>query len=305
MASNSISIRLTQGEMSNVSAEVLCTLHQAKCGSTNLNGAYLEGPFSNRGRTLPSKYPLKSTSVKIDSYHTFHAVIPEPAFWTPRMPSYYELRGIPTLPEQYGTPLVQTRIGLREVHVRKESFYQEQRRWVVRACAASPEKVLSEVDQWREADLIPIISFEIGLEPLLDKTMDLGLPLIIDFSKQPTEHWLKHFTSCSQYASTSFALAPPIEDHKSEFIRSKHLIFGRSLDCPGHPSHHAQFMAVSEAILRNGWSPDRRLPIVATRECNAENRSPAEIRAMCDDFQADLDHGADYAGLWLLPKATS
>lgn len=307
MSSNSVRISLTQGPTSSVSAEVICTLvlaadelQSAKCKAITLDGAYLEGPFSSRGRTLPSKFPLKSGSP-----HTDLAIIPEPALWTPRMPNYYELRGLHGIPENFGIPEVQTRIGLREAHVRRESFYHEDRRWVVRACVASPVKVLSEFDQWQTADLVPIVTFGQGIDDLLKRSMEFGLPLIVDFSMQPEKHWWEQFVTCSRFASTSFALIPPIENSDFESVRGTHLIVGRSPDSSAHPIQHAQFVVVSEGILRTGWSADHRLPVVATRECDIEDHTPAELRTMCDQFQADLDHGADYAGLWLLPKATS
>ncbi|QDU77326.1 hypothetical protein Pan97_43930 [Bremerella volcania] len=289
---------LTQGATSNVSAEVFCILRYPKgvSGSVTLKDAYLEGPFSSRGRTLPSKYPLKLKSVKFDHSETYQATIPDPALWTPRMPNYYKLRGVPE---------VQSHIGLREMHVRRESFYQEGRRWVVRACAASPEKVLGEIDQWIDADLVPIITLEHGLDDLLPKTMELGLPLILDLSNQSKDQRWRGLRKCSRFASTSFVLIPSVEDDEYEFICRDHLIVGRAVKSSAKTPTNTQFIAVSGDNLNSIWKPDRRLPVVAARECNVMSRSPAELRALCDQFQADLDHGGDYAGLWLLPKATS
>ncbi len=281
---------LSQGETSNLGATVYC--HTVQEDFELPADAYLEGPFSSRGKTLTARHTFQQAAPPA-SGPVWQAYIPEPVMWTPRMPAYYELRGIPG---------VEKRIGLRELSIRKESFYREQQRWVARAAFSSLKKTHDEMDQWRESDLVPILTPE--FIAFRDHSLKQGLPLIVDGTEG---YSLDEYGRCSSLASIAMLLLSPAET--ISFVRfplpTSGLLVGTKISEPIEIPDHVHFAAVSESLLRKGWQPNRRLPIVATRECDVQNHSPAELRAQCDQFQADLDNGAEYAGLWLLPKASS
>ncbi|PQO44491.1 hypothetical protein C5Y93_18955 [Blastopirellula marina] len=207
------------------------------------------------------------------------------------MPAYYELRGVPG---------VRKRIGLRELFVRRNSFFQEDRRWVPRASFAMENPLHSESNRWTDADLVPIISPR-NLN-LANDAMAQGVPLIVDLSEDCVPSKL---LTCIPYASITLLVLPSLTAEMIPAVQSAmscHLPIGVHVTESGEIPEQAQFVVVSEDLLVRGWQTSRRLPVVVTREWSIEGRSPAELRAACDQFQAELEHGADYAGLWLYPK---
>lgn len=284
-------IQLRQGATSHLRVEVWCDIFGSNCELPS--EAYLEGPFSERGRTLTSKFPFTSVQQR-SGPSTWRALLPEPVFWTPRMPAYYELRGVSAAGK---------RIGLRELFVRRNSFFREDRRWVPRAAFVKEPEQLHKLNTWTDADLVPIVRSR-GTRFAEDAVV-CGLPVIADLSADCALVELLHYIP---YASVTMAVVPSITAEMIPTIRkarSCHLPVGIRIADSGYVPEEAQFAVVSDEMIQRGWQSSRRLPVVVTRELNIEGCTPAELRAACDQFQAELDDGAGYAGLWLYPKTVS
>ncbi len=281
---------LIQGNTSAIMAEIWCfpERHDMKL----FDNAYLEGPFSSRGKTLTTRFNFVRS--KLGDLNGWKATILEPVFWSPRMPVLYEFGGL------NGTA---SSIGLRDIQIKRDSFYWEDRRWVARAAAMAglPQMRAGDSDDSpKMLTIVPPLS-----SAFLGEADITGLPLIVDATQVRREELAIQISRLSAHVSATMIILPHDCEEVYRQAAHSHVRLGTYHNSATPPPVWAQFIAVSESLLSTGWQRDRRLPIVATRECDIEDRSPDELRAMCDQFQADLDHGADYAGLWLLPKATS
>lgn len=280
---------LIQGSTSAIKAEIWC--FPERHGITLDTSAFLEGPFSSRGKTLTTRFPFAPS--KLREHDAWKATILEPVLWSPRMPALYELGGLSG---------IASTIGLRDVRIKGDSFYWEDRRWVARAAA------IPQFDQLPQEGLPLNQGMTTILPPppsaLLAKADANGSPMIIDATQVKREHLAEQISRLSAHVSVTMILLPDDCDANHRDAAHSHVLLGALQKVPGQAADWARFIAVPETLLSTDWKPDRRLPVVATRECDIEDRSPAELRAKCDRFQADLDHGADYAGLWLLPKAS-
>lgn len=281
---------LIQGSTSAIQAEIWCFPEPQDVTFTA--SPYLEGPFSSRGKTLTTKFEFVRS--KLGDQAAWKATILEPVLWTPRMPAVYRLGGFPG---------ISSTIGLRDLRIKGDSFYWEDRRWVARATSVHQPETLLENESSHRERLISIVPPHGSA--FLAQADEVGSALIIDATRVEKNDLASEISRLSAHASVTMILLPSDCDEDNREAAHSHVQLGTFLKESQQAPGWADFIAVSESQLSSGWSPDRRLPIVATRECDIENCSPAELRAMCDQFQADLDHGADYAGLWLLPKASS
>ncbi len=269
---------LRQGRTSSLEADIW---YLPEKGQERVDALYLTGPYCERGRTLTARYPFRKT--QLADREAWKVTIPEPSLWTPRTPTYYKLAESDEI------------IGLRDLRIRGDSFFLADRRWVIRA-AWDTQSSYSQT--WAEADLIPLRGDFI--EASYEAAILGGLPLLLR-AEEPTAK-LVSAVSC---AAAALMLSLPYDC--SEAIRQaahSHILLGTHLAADLSIPAWAQFVSVTEDLLYAGWRPKRQIPVVATRQCDVENYSPVALRQMCDQFQADLDHGADYAGLWLLPKTS-
>lgn len=281
---------LIQGRTSAIETEIWFIPERHEFTITS--SPFLEGPFSSRGKTLTTKFEFVSS--KLGENVAWKAMIPEPVLWTPRTPALYRLGGI------FGVSL---HIGLRDIRIKGDSFYWEDRRWVARAAVVDHGETLLRKESPYQEGLVSIV-------PPLDSAFlaqadEIGWPMIVDATNVNEEQLADEVSRLSAHASVTMILLPDHCDQEHRAAAHSHVLLGALHNNPGTFPDWVDFVAASESLLATGWKPDRRLPIIATRECNIGNRSPAELHAKCDQLQADLDHGADYAGLWLLPKASS
>ncbi|RCS50561.1 hypothetical protein DTL42_10650 [Bremerella cremea] len=247
--------------------------------SDSIDSLYLEGPFSQLGRTLTARYPFQKA--QLADREAWKAIVPEPTLWTPETPAYYKLADTPTI------------VGLRDLRIRADSFFLADRRWVIRAADNSSARW---GQSWPEVDLVTIRNH--SADDDYHAATIAGTPVILRII-QPTSQLIDQ---ASRSAAVLMLILP--DDCPEEMTRAahSHVLLGIQLSSPHSIPAWAQFVAVTEHVLCSGWQTEQPLPVIATRQYDVKNHSAAELRQACDQFQADLDHGADYAGLWLLPE---
>jgi len=263
---------LRQGMTSSLEAEVW----YFSCEGEDVEAPYLEGPINQKATTLKSKYFFRPA--ELSGKQAWKVVIPEPCLWSMQSPAVYALNG------------QVSRIGLRDLRTRGKSFYQEDRRWVIRAassnCQNHEERLASGlIPIHRQADL-----------PHVESCLRLGQPLILwPDGDQPTD-----VDQLSRYAAVLMVVLPSDASPKIVAQTHSHLLLGTEVLPSVSIPDWAKFIVVSEDLIRGGWQPDRRLPVVVTRQYENDELSGQDLRDQCDAFQASLDRGADFAGLWLV-----
>lgn len=270
---------LRLGKTSSIEAEVWWIPDDDTPGEPS----HLEGPYIHKTQTLTAHYPFRPA--KFAERDAWKAVIPEPVLWSPRTPAFYQISGTEHV------------IAIRELRIKRDSFYQESRRWVIRGAFANTMLLDNSL---KANDLVPIYDSK-WLGGLARQAVILGYPAIFD-CREPTADLID---AVSQSAAILMALVPTDCPRQTVQAAHSHLLLGTRVERETRIPDWAHFVTVREGLLRDGWKPDRRLPVVATREWDVQNHSPAQLRGVCDSLQADLDRGADYAGLWLLAETTS
>jgi len=263
---------LRQGMTSSLEAEVWYLPEEGDTAEP----PYLEGPINPQAKTLNAKYHFRPA--QLDNRPAWKTIIPEPCLWSVQTPAVYALHG--------GAAI----IGLRDLHLRGESFYQEDRRWVIRAARGT----YTNDRELLAHGLIPI--YRRSNLGNIEGSRCVGLPSIIWPEASP----LIELDLLSRYPNVMLVVLPQSAPDEVVSKAHSHLPLGAEID-PRRPiPEWARFAVVSEEMIRDGWQPDRRLPVVVTRQCQVDELSGEEVRARCDTFQASLPKGADFAGLWLI-----
>ncbi|GAA4419801.1 hypothetical protein [Bremerella cremea] len=263
---------LRQGKTSSLEVEVWYVPGDSPTGEPK----YLEGPFIQGGKTLTSRLPFRPAM--LGEQAAWKAIVPEPSLWTPQAPAVYQVNDTDQV------------IGLRELRARGESFYQNEFRWLIRAASSSSGEFVG----WQTSDLVPIVRRP--TPEMLQAASLSGQPLVV-WMDGPADAML---AEASQAASVQMVVLPA-ESNPTGLVHS-HLLIGAAISGESTLPDWAHFVVVPEELLVEGWTPGRRLPVVATRQWKTDGASPQQLRTDCDRFQAELSRGAEYAGLWLLAK---
>lgn len=263
---------LRQGKTSSLEAEVWYFPDEGD----EVTSPFLEGPVNSKAKTLKSKYFFRPA--ELHGQQAWKVVIPEPCLWSILTPAVYALNG--------QAPL----IGLRDLRVQGTNFYQEDRRWVIRAARGSYS---NDKDLFANG-MIPI--HRNGDLAYIDANSYVGLPSIIWPDGSPLIDIER--LSCS--AAVLMLILPSNSSRDIVAQAHSHLLLGSEILAGESIPSWSKFAVVSEDLIRDGWQPDRRLPVVVTRKYNVDKHSGDEVRAECDIFQASLKNGAEFAGLWLM-----
>ena len=112
----------------------------------------IHGPFADQVHTLPARYDLKLPPRSA----TAECLIPDPCFWTPRVPLFYQASLTIPQREQDGIEFRQM-IGIRRLGIVGTDFRWEGRRWVMRGVAVEPRTDLPLAD-FRETGTAAFVS---------------------------------------------------------------------------------------------------------------------------------------------------
>lgn len=101
----------------------------------------IHGPFADQVHTLPAHYDFKLPARSA----TAECLIPDPCFWTPRVPLFYQAKL--TIPQR-GKDCCefQQMIGIRRLGMVGTDFRWDGRRWVVRGVGVEPRTDLPLAD---------------------------------------------------------------------------------------------------------------------------------------------------------------
>jgi hypothetical protein len=161
----------------------------------------LKGPECRRAITLPvtGKFlTLPADASRLDSI-VARVVLTEPSYWTPELPSLYQLDGKLVVG---GRELVASRrpVGLRRFGVRGRSLWLDGRRFVPRGLVMAERDL--DVSQFRDASLTAIVAdpSEAFLDqcdaegvPVIAILSDAGgLPMTIDVAAERIASWAWH-----------------------------------------------------------------------------------------------------------------
>jgi hypothetical protein len=248
----------------------------------------LQGPEARGAVTLPATAALVDLGPGPDGAAAVaRAILTEPSYWTPELPSRYRLRAVVTSP---GATLgaCDRLVGLRRLGVRGRSFWLEGRRWVPRAVGCTE----ASID-------IPMLRGQLAAAAVVDPAESLcvaaderGLGIVARCTTDPVAacaRWREH-------PSVMLAVVPSASAQTAAVIERVGRVKGTmlvgievdGLQPPPAVPRGIDFLVVAlpEAHLPHAaWRAGPPLPLIAARP---HPGPPAERRSACDRLQAEL-----------------
>ena len=259
----------------------------------------LEGPRCRHATTLP-------TSVRIvdlggggaPGVLVGRAVLTEPSFWTPQVPSLYRLDA--RLVGATGDVAHCTRlVGLRRLGVRGRSFWLDGHRWVPRGVGVNA----SRTDGTGLRDTAATAFVDCPDDGFLDWTDGEGVAVIVRLPDEPpggndTLGATTHLVRLARHPSVTIAVVPggwPTQTVQAFATATRQvrgtLLLARPVDGATPPPSRAGCDALivelaADALPHDSWHVDPGVPLIACR--SGPDADAAERRAACDRLQADL-----------------
>ncbi len=251
------------------------------------------GPECLYSRTLPSTIPLRDLGP--GPALLAEAIVPDPCFWSPEMPSLYEvfveLRRDGQVIETAVRPL-----SIRMFGCRGRNLFLNGRRWVCRGALLS-EKLTGDLSEWR--DTATAIIQPHPSDALCEASSRQGVFLVPFISGSP-EAIVREVRRIARWPSVGLAMIDARSLDENEILRSALNVV------------LAQAFSAEQTVEPEGWAnalvgyvdePQRfarqfaecRLPVLGIRQ-REETTTLADARRECDRLQRDLAPFGDFAG---------
>jgi hypothetical protein len=289
-------LELLFGRASDTVAYVYARLPEMKAdGAYQLSGR-LSGPACLYAQTLPARFRLVDRGPGPSLLAV--ATVPEPCFWTPRMPHLYQAdvelrRGSEVLARTSRS------FGIRTLGCAGRSLMFDAKRWVLRA-ASCDEVPTTTMAECREASTAMVV--QNPADELCREASHVGVLLVAQLDAPD----LREIRRLSRWPAVGMVVLSNTDQATGSALAElgHNLLFAErfGLGNPVEPAPWAQVAlvdvgAVDELAALTGNSD---FPLIAVRQGEAF-ASVAAARAACDRLQRDLAGrddlvGADWAG---------
>ena len=263
---------------------------------------FVRGPVCEFAKTIPTTTPLVSAGP--GESLLAQAVVPDPCFWSPDVPSRYQV----CVELRRGKEVLETserELCLRNFGCRGKSFFLDGRRWVLRG-VWNDECSVEDIPLWHDARTTLIV--DDPSDELCREATRLGVLVVASVSTQPKASILSKLRRLAQFGAVPILLLRSAEISADELrVAAPNLLFALDIgwDSPILPDRSPSYfiftgadlalveMKTSEQFVELvGNSPH---PVGAWRPIR-EAISLADARAACDLLQRDLAPFGDYAG---------
>ncbi len=255
----------------------------------------LNGPHCIRARTLSANFTIASQLSDSDEQESVSTLITDPCFWTPALPYLYKI----DLQVNWSDGTVfrwKQSIGLRRWEVLGSSFFQERRRVVLRgACIDQPTS--EQLTSAAQAE-IAIISHNLS-DVMLASASEVGANLFIDL-RQEDEQIDTELRRFSWYPAVAGVLLTPKSVGYTRLPNGTKLgsVVGPNDVAENHSSGDLMVVDLQHEETPPVWASQKTKPAIAIRK-RQEQVEIAEVRAHCDQLQADLAPDFDLAGYFV------
>ncbi len=254
-------------------------------------GGFVRGPFCQYAHTLPVSYPFRGG--KASAAATVEAWVPDPCFWTPAMPFYYEY----TVERDLGSrqERVTGAIGIRRLGREGANLRFDGKRWVLRAARAGNLES-ADLAAWHEASLAAWVVWPDRVSP--HSATRAGVLLVVELPpRMDVERELRRLRS---EAAVAVVVLDRLEAPLDPRSVAHNLLFAQRFR-PGEPIRPDDWADIALCEMRRGepWTESisgRRVPLVALRP-DGQGHFADSARPLCDLLQRDLaEGGTNWAG---------
>ena len=271
-------------------SQAVCRVYARYIASPGEPGLQLSGTLT--GPTCAYAATLPATSKLVDrgpgGPPLAEAVVPEPCFWTPEMPHWYQVR---VQLQQGGKLLFETvRIfGIRPLGAAGTRLRFDAKNWVLRG-VTTEELTESVLQEAHEADAALIIRDP--SDQVCEAASRIGVLLAAELETAE----LAGFRRLSRWPAVGIAslpagAAPRLDGLRHNLLLAERFAAGERVA----PSPWAD-LAICDVMGEGGLEVgELKIPMIARRALPSW-RSLAEARSGCDRLQGDLAHVGQFAG---------
>lgn len=270
------------------------------------------GPFSHRTRCLTAtvkfRQPLAPSSAVPSSGGDLlvEAVMPDPCFWQPEQPFYYEV-GIRLVAGDATLAEVRRQLGLRPVGAHGRRFYMQGKPWVVRAVTPGP--ALSDEDLLDALELGATLLVVQPPAELCERANRHGVMVMAEVSSPSADELVQEYRRLTRHPAVGLLLLPADASWNDACrAATRNLLVGCRLDPTQHagPGLAAAVPAWAQlVVLRwpHEYSPQQyaelatqlALPVCVERPPQRFS-TLAAAKAGCDGLQRALAGLGEFAG---------
>ena len=285
-------IHVFYGRVTQNSAHVYAQVSSLAAGAEwTLNGT-VRGPHCQFSHTLPASFHFRDAGG--GPTLLAEAVVSEPCFWSPRLPSLYDV-SVELCGQDGVLQKLERSIGFRALGDRGDSLFLEGSRWVLRGIQSTHVHETSLAD-WHAASAAVVVA-----DPSIEHCRAASEQGVLIVAKLVSgEEICRQLTRLSGWAAVAVAVLPPDTDPPEDIRHAApNLLLAQWQTSPQtiRPAPWAQmiFCEVSDPGQFHKLVEQCPLPIVAVRGLN-EIQSLSAARRGCDRLQRDLAPLADCAG---------
>ena len=285
-------LQLFHGEATPTMAYVYARLSLEDLDGYSLSGE-VRGPECAYSRTLPATFHLTDQGPG-DSLLA-RAVIPDPCFWSPRLPATYQVR-VDLVRAGEVVASTERVFGIRALGARRQHLFLEGKRWVVRGVSNQNVQTAS-LDDWREASAAMLV--ENPSDQLCTEALRVGVVLIakLNDTTEPLISALERLACWPSVAIICIKSNIDIPANLRQLVSTTVLAQWFPADMPARPANWADAVAceVGQAAEFQQIVDACDLPVIAVRVADAGHKV-AEARRYCDMLMRDLAPQGDFAG---------
>ncbi|MBW3600647.1 MAG: hypothetical protein KY475_25715 [Planctomycetes bacterium] len=249
----------------------------------------ITGPHSSLGNTLPATVRLRDRGP--GPTLLAEAALPDPCFWSPKMPALYEVELELLDPSGEVREIAVRSLGIRALGVRGRSLLLEGKRWVLRGVHRRHD-TNAPLEAWREFAAMLVESPD---EQLCREASRQGVWLVavISGNSREVEAELRRL---SQSAAVAIAVVDCRGEVDEKIAAAAPNILLAQWANGSRPAAWANvtFATIASPEDFGRRFADAEIPIVAVRSADAADLH--EARAGCDALQRDLAPYGDFAG---------
>jgi hypothetical protein len=286
-----IDIDVFHGDVSPESAYVYARVNGIPGGQEWTVTGQVRGPVCQIAKTLPTTHSL--TDLGAGESLLAGALVPDPCFWSPDLPALYRV----TLEIRKQDSVIHTEereLGIRFLGTRRNSFYLENKRWVLRGVSAAALDS-TPLSAWREASAAMVMHDP--TDALCREASRAGV-MLVAYVANPS---MGVFSRLARWAAIGVIVTSSADEDLLSKSRRRfpNLLLAQFVEAtsPVHLSQHCHAAFVDQVLLRSpslDWV-GRAMPIVAVRRLDLP-LPLYEGRYACDELQRDLAPIGDFAG---------
>jgi hypothetical protein len=246
------------------------------------------GPFCWQSETLPARFSLRDAGPGESLLAT--TLVIDPVYWDADLPATYQVRV--QLSRTGSEPRETTHtFGLRWFQVHDDSFWHQNKRWVLRGGVIRPQVKLDPA--WREAAVV--LTSPAAAE--LQAASQYGIPTIIRSEETDPNRLLQELRAAALYPAVMLAVLPvtaPVSEHLCQAVPN--LILAAEIKPTDKVPAWAEVIVADvddPATFAARWQHESR-PLIACGR--GDTTTPATIREHCDQLRRQLAPWRQCAG---------